>query len=362
MQDFKSITDSRISSFRHKLKEKDLDGALITKRENYIYLSGFTGTSAVLVITQKEAVLVTDFRYVTQASQQAPSFKIEQYTGSMLAALETMIKKFSLSRIGFEEEVVSYKAYTEYKSKFGKTELVPLEGVIERLRAVKSSYELEIIKEAVKIADRAFDHILQYIKPGVSEIEIASELEHFIKKQGAKGTSFDTIVASGERASMPHGVASEKKVSNGDVITMDFGALYKEYCSDMTRTVFLGQPREELKKIYNIVLEAQLEAIEGAHAGKTGREIDRIARDIIYSNGYNNNFGHGLGHCVGLEIHEEPRLSPMGNIQMENGMTVTVEPGIYVEGLGGVRIEDIILINDDKPLILTSSPKEMIIL
>jgi Xaa-Pro aminopeptidase len=226
----------------------------------------------------------------------------------------------------------------------------------------KDDYELDIIKKAVKIADDAFTHILPYIKPGIAEIEIAAEMEYYMKKAGAIGASFETIVASGQRSSMPHGVASDKKLELGDPITLDYGAYYEHYCSDMTRTVFLGQPKDEMKKIYNIVLEAQLKSSEGAAAGLLGKDIDLIARDIIYKNGYENNFGHGLGHSVGLEIHEDPRFSPSGNIKIENDMVITVEPGIYVSGLGGVRIEDIILINDDKPINLTKSSKEMIIL
>lgn len=356
------MIQKRLVKFREKLKEKNVDGALVTKRENYIYLSGFTGTSAFLIITQEDAVLITDFRYVEQAGKQAPQYEIIKYQGSVLAAMNEVIKSKDIKKLAFEEGHVTYNKYQDYKDKLDVIELLPLQGTIENIRMIKDEYELGIIKTAVGIADDAFKHILGIIRPGVAETEIAAELEYFMKKQGAKGASFDTIAASGKRAAMPHGVASEKKIEMGDVITLDYGAVYKEYCSDMTRTVFVGKPDEELKKIYNIVLEAQLRAEEKAVAGLTGKEIDSVARDIIAGYGYGDYFGHGLGHSVGLEIHEEPRLSMAGDMIMKDGMVVTVEPGIYIGGLGGVRIEDMVVINGEKPLILTQSTKELIVI
>lgn len=360
--ELKTALEERLKKFREVLTKKGLDGALVTKRENYMYLSGFTGTSAFLIITQEHAVLLTDFRYVEQAAAQAPLFKIEKYQGNIISALNEVIKSQGIEKLGFEEGNVTFEKYNEFVTKLGIRKFIPLESAIEKLRAFKDQFELEVIKKAVKIADDAFTHILPYIKPGVTEIEIAAEMEYYMKKAGAISASFETIIASGLRSSMPHGVASDKKIEQGDSITLDFGAYYQHYCSDITRTVFLGQPKEEMKKIYNIVLEAQLKASEGAAAGLFGKDIDLIARDIIYKNGFEKNFGHGLGHSVGLEIHESPRFSPSEDAKIENGMVITVEPGIYVSGLGGVRIEDCILINDDKPVTLTQSTKEMIIL
>lgn len=358
----KIAVEERLRKFREQLSQKGLDGALVIKRENYIYLSGFTGTSAYLIITQEHAVLLTDFRYVEQAAAQAPLYEVVQYQGTLISAMNEVLTTRRVERLGFEEASITFEKYNEYVSNLSIKEFLPLEGMIEKLRMFKDQFELEILKKAVQIADDAFTHILPYIKPGVAEIEIAAEMEFFMKKAGATGASFETIVASGNRSSMPHGVASEKKLEIGDSITIDFGAYYQHYCSDMTRTVFLGQPKNNLIKIYQIVLEAQKKSSEGAAAGLLGKEIDFIARDIISKNGFERNFGHGLGHSVGLEIHENPRFSPSGNMKIENGMVITVEPGIYVNGLGGVRIEDIILINDDKPITLTQSTKEMIIL
>jgi len=354
--------ENRLKRLRQKLGERAIDAVLVAKRENYMYLSGFTGTSAYLIITQEDAVLVTDFRYMEQATEQAPLYEVVQYQGSVVAALEEQLKRRKVNFLGFEDSELTYDKYRLFKEKLGAKDLVPLKGMIESMRMVKDEGETDMIKRAVKIADDAFVHILGYIKPGVAEIELAAEIEYFMKKQGASGASFETIVASGRRSSMPHGVASEKKLEAGDAVTLDYGAIYNGYCSDITRTVFLGDPGDELKKIYRIVLEAQMRSIEGAHKGLTGREIDFIGRDIITKAGYGDNFGHGLGHGVGLEIHEEPRFSPSGNTIMENSMVITVEPGIYVSGLGGVRIEDIIVINDDKPINLTGAVKDMIII
>jgi len=358
----KKQIERRIRELRSILSQKGMDAALITKRENYIYMSNFTGTFANLLITHDKAILVTDFRYTEQAKEQAQLYDVVQYQGNLNVTLNDLLTSNNVKVLGFEDDYLTFKAYDDLSKKLNVDKLVPLEGAIELLRLIKDSEEIELIKEAVRVADEAFSHVLKFIKPGVTESEIAAEIEYYLKKNGARGPSFDTIVASGWRASLPHGVASDKVVELGDAVTMDFGAIYNEYCSDMTRTVFVGQPKEELKKIYNIVLEAQKAGIFGAVSGLTGREIDKIARDIISDAGYGENFGHSLGHGVGIEIHEDPRLSQQGTVKMRNGMVVTIEPGIYVSGLGGVRIEDMIVINDGKPMVLTSSKKDMIIL
>lgn len=353
---------NRLAKLRKKMDAKGLDAVLVLMRENCTYLSGFTGTSACLVISRGDAILITDFRYAEQASLQAPLYEIVKYEGNAVAAIGEVLKSRGMDKVGFEETYLAYNKYIEYREKLGIKEFLPLEGAIENLRMVKDEKEINIIKKAVEIADNAFAHVLKYIKPGVSEIDIAAEIEYFMRKSGAFKASFDTIVASGERSSMPHGVASERKLKHKDAVTLDFGALYSDYCSDMTRTIFLGIVDNEMKKIYNIVLDAQLKAIEGAFSGLSGREIDKIARDAINKAGYGNNFGHGLGHGVGLQIHEEPRFSPNGHIEMKDGMVMTVEPGIYIKGYGGVRIEDIIVINGSEPVILTKSAKDMIII
>ena len=308
------------------------------------------------------ADLITDFRYIEQATKQAPLFNIIKYKGNVAIEINNALKRNNVEKLGFESIDLTYDKYEDYSSKFEVKELIPLKNIIESIRMIKDSEELQFIKKAVEIADGAFLNVLPLIKPGILETEVSAEIEYFMKKQGAQGSSFQTIVASGARSAMPHGVASNKEIKNGDVIIMDYGAIYQGYCSDITRTIFLGKPDEKMTKIYDIVLRAQKEALNGAHKGLKGREIDSIAREIINNSGYEKNFGHGLGHGVGLEIHEEPRFAPSDDNTMENGMVVTVEPGIYVEGYGGVRIEDMIVIKDDQPEILTRATKELIVL
>jgi Xaa-Pro aminopeptidase len=356
------IYKKRLEKLHGKMKLMDIDAVLITKRENYMYMSGFTGTSACLFITGQRAVLLTDFRYVEQAAVQAPEYEILKYSGSNFNALNHLIECEKVEKLSFEDRHLTFAEHAEFVSRLKVSVFSPLGGAVEELRRIKDASEIELIKKAVNIADNVFTHILKFIKPGVSEIELAAEMEHFMKRQGATGPSFETIVASGKRSSMPHGIASEKKIESGDVITMDYGALYKGYCSDITRTVFLGKPDNELERIYRIVLDTQLKGVAAVKQGITGKEVDTAARNVIANAGFGDNFGHGLGHGVGLEIHEEPMLSMRGVIELKDGMVVTVEPGIYVTGLGGVRIEDMVVVNGETARVLTSAPKELIVI
>ncbi|NLK87009.1 MAG: aminopeptidase P family protein [Clostridiaceae bacterium] len=343
------------------MKLKNLDAALITKRVNYMYLSGFTGTSAILYITHDRAALITDFRYTQQAAAQAPDYEIVRYQGSVYDELNKLLESDNISELSFEDSDLTYSQYTDYTNKLS-VRLVPLGRMAEELRIVKEDAELRLIKKSVDIADQVFSHILGFIRPGISELEIAAEIEHHMKRLGAQGPSFETIVASGRRASMPHGVASDKEVQAGDVITMDFGAIYEGYCSDITRTVFLGKPAGEMEKIYNIVLEANLLGLEAVQSGRSGKQIDAVVREFICKAGYGEYFGHGLGHGTGLEIHEDPTLSVRGDMILKDGMVVTVEPGIYLPDLGGVRIEDMVVADGMKARVLTASTKDMIVL
>lgn len=354
--------EKRLKNLRSKLKKSEADALLVTKRENYIYLSGFTGTSAYLIITGSKALLMTDFRYTEQAAAQAPEYTIVKYQGNIINTLKEILEENGVGKLAFEDRSMTVNTYTELREKLGVKDFTPFGSTIEELRQIKDEEEIKIIKRAVEIADETFTYILGVIRPGIRETELAAEMEYHMKKLGATGPSFDTIVASGVRAAMPHGVASEKKLEAGDVITLDFGALYKGYCSDMTRTVFLGSVKEELRKIYGIVLDAQLRSKEGVKKGRTGKEIDMIARKVIAEAGYGDHFGHGLGHAVGLEIHEEPRFSMACDTKIKDGMVMTVEPGIYVNGLGGVRIEDMVVVRGNSPETLTTSTKELLIL
>ena len=339
-----------------------MDALLITNDINRYYITGFDGSAGYALITKGKSVLITDFRYTEQAKRQSTHFEVIQYEGSYFDAVNLVLKDQKVAVLGFEEHNVTYEQYLQYIEKIKIDKLIRSGRIIEELRMVKEADEIEKMRKAAGIADKAFLHIQQFIKPGTVEKDIALELEFFMKKNGASGLSFDTIVASGVRSSLPHGHASGKVIESGDLVTMDFGCIYEGYCSDMTRTVAVGKISEDQKKVYNIVLEAQMRALQAIVPTKTGLEIDMVARSHINSNGYEKNFGHGLGHGVGLEIHEEPRVSKAGDKILLPGMVVTVEPGIYIEGFCGVRIEDMVVVTEQGIENLTSSKKELLIL
>ncbi|OQP05761.1 Xaa-Pro dipeptidase [Geobacillus sp. 46C-IIa] len=351
----------KLEKLRTLLEERHIDGLLVTNGYNRRYITGFTGTAGVALVSREGAMFITDFRYVEQASKQVEGFEIVQHSGPIVEEIARQVKRLGIGKLGFEQEDVTYAAYKAYEEAIS-AELVPTSNVVETLRLIKSEAEIKILKEAAEIADAAFAHILSFIRPGVKEIEVANELEFFMRKQGASSSSFDTIVASGYRSALPHGVASEKTIERGELVTLDFGAYYKGYCSDLTRTVAVGDISAELKTIYDIVLEAQRRGMSGLKAGMTGKEADALTRDYIREKGYADYFGHSTGHGIGLEIHEGPALSFRSDAVLEPGMVVTVEPGIYIPGLGGVRIEDDAVITADGNEALTHSPKELIIL
>jgi Xaa-Pro aminopeptidase len=356
-------TEHRLAKLRASLAGEGLEALLVTNPVNRRYLSGFTGSAGYLVVTADRALLFTDFRYVTQANEQASGFTIVEHGTSALASIGDALRAAGVSRLGFEQQHVSYGSYLSYGKDLGNgIELVPTEGLIEKLRRIKDEAELAVMRRAVAIADAGFEFLLKTLRPGLREIEVALELETFMKRQGAKGPSFDTIIASGERSALPHGVASERTIRTDEFVKTDFGALYDGYCSDMTRTVVIGKPTPKHREIYDIVLEAQLATLAGIRPGITGREGDAIARDIIAARGYGDNFGHGTGHAVGMDIHESPRLSKTEETRLEPGMVVTVEPGIYLPGFGGVRIEDIVVVTENGCEILTKSTKDFITL
>lgn len=352
---------SKIEKLRESFEQLQIDGMLITNPYNRRYMTGFTGTAGVALVSYSKALFITDFRYIEQATSQCPDYEIVKHTGPIHEEVAAAAKELGITKLGFEQDTLSYASYAQYNEAVNG-ELVPISGVIEKLRLIKTNSEIKILKDAAKIADAAFEHILGYIRPGRTELDVSNELEFFMRKQGATSSSFDIIVASGHRSALPHGVASDKVIESGDFVTLDFGAYYNGYVSDITRTVAVGQPSDELINIYNIVLEAQLRGMAGIKPGMTGKEADALTRDYITEKGYGPNFGHSTGHGIGLEVHEGPALSFKSDIILEPGMVVTCEPGIYVAGLGGVRIEDDTIITNDGNEALTHSPKELIIL
>ncbi len=350
--------EARIRQIRAILQDKDIDGILITKPENRRYVSGFTGSTGSVFITQQEAIFFTDFRYLGQAAQQCKEYKLVEI--SRTNPLTDALREYNIRRLGIEDDFVTFGQYMDYTDKLEKVEFVPLKGALTKLRSVKSPEEIALIQKAAAIADEAFSYIITYIKPGMTELEVALELEFFMRRKGASGLSFDSIVASGERSALPHGVASNKKIENGDLVTLDFGCIYEGYCSDMTRSFIMGQGTEKQKEIYTIVLEAQETALRAVAPGIKGSKLDEIARNIIKAKGYGEYFGHGLGHGVGLEVHELPHVNSLGDVEMEPGMIITIEPGIYIPQLGGVRIEDLVEVTDRGYRVLSNSTKELL--
>ena len=353
----------RIQKLRDKLKENNLDTAIVTGRPNTLWLSGFTGSTSYLLIGLNKSYLIVDFRYTIQAKQQVfKGIEVIQYEDSFFTTLNTLISQDNIKNIGFEGNIVSYKEYLDLKEKL--TNAKSLENIgdtIEKLRIIKDRDEIGRIQEAVLLGDKVFDRIVNFIKPGMKETEIAAELEYIMRKLGAEGPSFQSIVAAGARSAMCHGTASDYVLKKGDALVLDFGVIYRNYCSDMTRTIFIGEPEKEPKEIYQTVKEAQQAVLDTIKPGISGYEADKIARDIIKKAGYGDNFGHGLGHGVGIEIHEAPRLSIKSKDILTDGMVFSVEPGIYVEGLGGVRIEDMVAFVDGKLKNFTTSTKELIV-
>src|SRR5699024_3270630 len=317
---------------------------------------GFTGTAGAILISKDAAQFITDFRYTEQAKEQAKGFTVIEHQGSLVQEIKDQLNDLNIKHLAFEKEHVTYATYELYKDALD-VELVPTQGIVEELRLIKTEHELNIMKKAAQIADQAFEHILSYIKPGVKEIDIANELEFFMRQQGATSSSFDIIVASGYRSALPHGVASDKRIESGELVTLDYGALYNGYCSDTTRTVAVGEISDELKNIYKTVLEAQLCGIEGIKPGMTGKEADALTRNHIKDKGYGEYFGQSTGHGLGMEVHEGPSLSYRTERKLEPGMVVTVEPGIYIPDVGGCRIEDDIVITQTGNERLTTANK-----
>lgn len=350
---------SRIEALRTQFADHGIDALLITSSYNRRYISQFSGTAGVVLISEKQAVFITDFRYVEQAQEQAKGFEIVQHQGPIFEEVAKQVERLGITKLGFEQSHLTYEFHQIY-DKLVNASFVPVAGLVEKIRMFKDASEIKVIQDAADIADAAFLHITTFIRPGMTELEVSNELEFFMRKQGATSSSFDIIVASGYRSALPHGVASKKVIERGELVTLDFGALYNGYCSDITRTVAVGQISEQLQDIYQTVYQAQLLGMEGIKPGLTGMQADALTRDYIKEKGYGEYFGHSTGHGLGLEVHEGPGLSMKSNTLLEPGMVVTVEPGIYISGVGGTRIEDDTLITPNGNQSFTHSPKELI--
>lgn len=339
------------------------EAALITTPYNRRYISGFDSSAGTIVITKKSASLIIDFRYFEMAQSAVNGLDVI-LQDRLVEQIEKLLDSAKVKQV-MVENIVTVEELSHFCEILSSCEVRAEAGLTEllnELRSVKSGAELEQMDKAQQITDYGFAEIIKFIKPGMTELEIAAQLEYIMKKQGAVELAFQTICVSGENSSKPHGVPGYRKIQKGDFLTMDFGARYNGYCSDMTRTVAIGEPTPEMKQVYNVVLTAQTEALSKVKAGIRGCELDAVARNIINAAGFEGCFGHGLGHSVGLEIHESPRASAACDTELKAGMLMTVEPGIYLSGRFGVRIEDMVAITETGCHNFTKSPKELIIL
>ncbi len=350
---------NRINKLREKFDSLGVDGVYLTSRTSHRYFTKLDNEDGSLLITKKNAYAFEDFRYIEVANELLSSvYTVVEPKGKRSEWLGSILESEGIRNLGFEDELLSVSAYEVLKSDIN-AELLGIGDVISVMRQVKDEWEISQIKAAQDITDRAFSHILNIITTDITENDVAAELEYFMRKNGAEDKSFETIAINGKKTSLPHGVPGNEKLKNG-FLTMDFGATVNGYHSDMTRTVCVGKADEEMKKLYNTVLDAQLSALEYlASGGKNSKEADKIARDIIYKD-YEGYFGHSLGHSVGLVIHERPALSPINETILIPGNVVTVEPGIYIPGKYGTRIEDLVVICENGIINLTKSPKELI--
>ncbi|MFA6617879.1 MAG: aminopeptidase P family protein [Candidatus Neomarinimicrobiota bacterium] len=355
------MNSNRLKRLRGILEKEKLDAIFVRATSNLRYISGFSGSNGMCYIRLDDAWFFTDFRYKTQSAAEVNNMHIDVPVGKgLLQAMKDSGCVKDGATIAFEGNHLNFEQYDELKKAFPSCHFVSRSLMMEKLASVKEEYELDCLREAARITDAAFAELLNEIKPGVSERMLDAKLSYIMKSLGSERDSFDTIVASGINGSRPHHSPTDKLLQNGELITIDFGAMYKGYHADVTRTVCLGKADDKQREIYHIVLSAQEKAIAGLKPGLTGREVDAIARDYITSKGYGEYFGHGLGHGLSLEIHAEPRLSPTNREALLAGQVVTVEPGIYIPGWSGVRIEDDLIITESGCENITTAAKHLI--
>ena len=350
---------NRLQRLRQKLAEKEVDAIFVSQPENRYYLSGFDGSAGFLLITSQKAILATDFRYVEQAKAQAPEYEIFQITNDITDWFPKLIAGLSLRKLGFEAGHITFAMHRQLNDILNKLPLkiVPLDGLVESLRVVKEPEEIELITKAAEIGDKAFAYIEGIIHAGMSEKEAAWEIEKFLRENGSQTVPFDIIVASGPNSALPHAKPSQRSIQSGEPIVIDIGARLKGYSSDLSRTICLGTFDDTFKKVYDIVLGAQLTATAIIKEGMTGGQVDSLAREVIEQAGYAEAFGHALGHGIGLVPHESPHLGPGSTEALTSGMVFTIEPGIYLPGWGGVRIEDIVVMENGKARIISRARK-----
>ena len=355
---------NNIARIRGELERRGLDAVLVTDEKNQRWAAGFPFTDGAVLVARTGAWLITDSRYIEAAGMAADAcvtVRLFDREHPLRERVREALRESGAQRLAAEDLRLSHAGFLAWEKTLGLT-LLPAGDLFQTLRAVKSEEELTSMTEAQRISEAALEEVLHILRPGMTEREVAAELVYRMLRHGAEGNSFDPIVVTGSKTSMPHGVPGDKVICEGDFVTMDFGCLKNGYCSDMTRTVAIGSATEEMKNVYDVVLRAQLAGIRAAKAGMLGKEVDQAARKVIETAGFGAYFGHGFGHCLGLEIHEPPFASQKGDSPLPAGSVSSAEPGIYLPGRFGVRIEDVMIIRETGAELITRAPKELIIL
>jgi Xaa-Pro aminopeptidase len=352
---------TRRRKIQQELKSRKLDCLLVTHPANCYYLSGFTGDSGMLVVTPDSTTLITDGRFTTQAKDEAPGIRIELQKGALYQAAGDWLRQGKLWRAGYDStQWTVAQCKTLKKAASSKCRLTEANGIVEHLRLKKDAQELATMRKAALLAGEVLESVLPLLKPGVQESEIGAEIEYRMKKRGATGVSFESIVASGERAALPHARPTSKRIRKNELVVLDLGAILAHYCSDITRTVFVGRAPKRIREWYQAVQTAQQAAVNAAHAGATCGEVDAAARDVLKSASLDSYFVHSTGHGLGLEVHEDPRVARGQSIRLEAGNVITIEPGLYVEGVGGIRIEDDVAVHSRGNEVLTRVKRDLI--
>jgi Xaa-Pro aminopeptidase len=350
----------RLRGFREVLQELNIDGFLFTRRSSLRYFTGFSGSSGIAFLSFSDAVFVSDFRYRDQMAREVQGFQVHLSRNGLFDGLRELAVLRRGQKIGFEAEHLSVASLTRLREKFPDVEWVPQEKVVEFFCMVKEEEEIGRLAEAARMADEIFAQLLNVLRPGVKERDIAAEILALAMRKGAEKSSFDPIVLSGPRSAMPHGRAGDRELQSGDFVVLDFGCVVDGYYSDLTRTVVIGRADDRQKEIYRTVYEAQARARAAVRAGIPANKLDAVARDFICQAGFGEYFGHSLGHGLGLEVHAEPRIGPKNDRPLPENAVITIEPGVYITGLGGVRIEDDVVVRRDGGEVLTCSPRELL--
>lgn len=353
-------TNPRVEKLRSAMAEANIPALLVTEINNLRYISGFTGSTGIGLVTEYDAWFFADPRYIIQAKDECRGFEIVPVLDGFTKTVGSLVRDKRFGLLAFERQHVSFATYEELRNAVPEVRLYPVSNLVENLRAVKDEGEINIIRQAAKIADATFEHVLNIIRPGMTERELALEIEWHMRRLGAEREGFSAIVASGPRGALPHASPTDKPIQEGELVVMDYGAYFGGYNSDITRTVCVGKADSQQREVYEIVREAQQLGVETLRPGLKGQDVDRAVREFITARGYGDKFGHGLGHGLGLQVHDVGSLSKTSTTEIKAGMVFTVEPGIYIEGWGGVRIEDDVLVTNDRSERLTLAARELI--